>query len=95
MMQIKQKDSFSFLELIIFRFLIATFCPVSVVYLSLYSDDEELHGEAQDVSGVKTMPNRQKEECGHMREGFIAQEFQPLEDMSEKRKEKKKKKKIR
>ncbi len=57
-----------------------------MVYLSLYSDDEELHGEAQDVSGVKTMPNRQKEECGHMREALVAQELQPLEDVSLKKK---------
>lgn len=27
-------------------------------YLFLYDDDEELHGEANDVSGVKTMPDR-------------------------------------
>lgn len=27
-------------------------------YLFLYNDDEELHGEANDVSGVKAMPDR-------------------------------------
>lgn len=26
-------------------------------YLSLYSDDEELQGKAQDVAGVKAVPN--------------------------------------
>lgn len=29
-----------------------------VTDLSLHSDDEELHGEAQDVPGVKAVPNR-------------------------------------
>lgn len=27
------------------------------------------------------MPNGQKEECGHMRQGLIAQELQPFEDV--------------
>lgn len=54
---------------------------MSGVYLSLYSDDEELHGETHYVSGVETMPNGQKEECGHMRQGLIAQELQPFEDV--------------
>ena len=58
------------------------------MYLSLYGDDEELHGEAQEVSGVKAMPNSEKEERGHMRQGLIAQELQPLEDMSKKTKRK-------
>lgn len=53
----------------------------SVAYLSLYSDNEELHGEAQEVSGVKAMPYRQKEQRGHMGQSFIAQELQPLEHM--------------
>lgn len=56
------------------------------MYLSLYSNDEELHGEAQDVSRVKAMPNSQKEECGHMRKGLISQELQPFEDISLKKK---------
>lgn len=55
------------------------------MYLSLYSDDEELHGEAEDVSGVKTVPKSQKDECGHVRQRLIAQELQPFEDMSSKR----------
>lgn len=29
-----------------------------VTDLSLHGDDEELHGEAQDVPGVKAVPNR-------------------------------------
>lgn len=40
---------------------------------------------------MKTVPNRQKKECGHMRESLIAQELQALKYMSlEKKKEEKK-----
>lgn len=69
------------MHIIIFKLPISTCCSVSGVYLSLYSDDEELHGETHYVSGVETMPNGQKEECGHMRQGLIAQELQPFEDV--------------
>lgn len=51
-------------------------------YLSLHSDDEELHGETQDVSRVKAVPNSQEEQGGQVRQGLIAQELQPLEHMS-------------
>lgn len=55
-------------------------------YPFLYSDDEELHREANDVSGVKAMPHRQKEECEHVRQGLVAEESTPLEDVSKKEK---------
>lgn len=61
---------------------------MSVAYLSLYSDDDELQGEAQDVSGVKAMPNRQKDECDHLRQHLVAQDPQPLEDISLKKEKK-------
>lgn len=52
------------------------------VYLSLHCDDDELHGEAQEVPRVKAMPNRQKKQRGHVRQHLISQELQPLEHVS-------------
>lgn len=60
--------------------------PSSASYPFLYSDDEELHREANDVSGVKAMPNRQKEECEHVRQDLVAEESTPLKDISKKEK---------
>ena len=52
--------------------------------LFLHVDDDELHGEADDVAGVQAVPDGQEQQRGHLREDLIAQEFQPLEHMPSK-----------
>ena len=57
---------------------------VELPYLFLHVDDDELHGEADDVAGVQAVPDGQEKEGGHLREDLIAQELQPLEHMPSK-----------
>ena len=57
---------------------------VELPYLFLHVDDDELHGEADDVAGVQAVPDGQEQEGGHLREDLIAQELQPLEHMPSK-----------
>lgn len=60
------------------------------MYLSLYSDDEELHGETQDVTRVQPVPDCQEKKRGHMRQGLVAKELQSFENMSEIKEEREK-----
>lgn len=47
-------------------------------YLSLHIYDDELHGEAEEVSRVRAMPDGQERKRGHLRQELITQELQPL-----------------
>lgn len=50
-------------------------------YLFFYCDDDELQGKTHEISRVKAVPKRQKEEGAEMRHPLVAQELESLKDV--------------